>query len=47
MTLRALAALSAAALLTACGGGGVFDRGAPDEFAIARQAPLVVPPEVM
>jgi hypothetical protein len=31
--------------LTACAGGGVFNRGAPDEFAISRQAPLVIPPD--
>ena len=38
----------AALLLGACGnGGGVFgaDRGAPDEMAISRNAPLVVPPD--
>lgn len=35
----------AALTLTACGGGGVFDRERPDEFAVARQAPLVVPPD--
>ena len=33
-------------LLTACGGGGgVFNRERPDEFAVQRQAPLVVPPD--
>ncbi len=36
--------------LTACGGGqkaGVFSHGGkgPDEFAVSRQAPLVVPPD--
>ena len=36
--------------LSACGGGrgGVFasgKHGAPDEFAVARQAPLVIPPD--
>ena len=36
--------------LAACGGkqAGVFassSRGAPDEFAVARQAPLVIPPD--
>jgi hypothetical protein len=34
-----------AALLAACGGGGVFNRERPDEFAVQRQAPLVVPPD--
>ena len=33
------------AMLAACGGGGVFDRERPDEFAVQRQAPLVVPPD--
>jgi hypothetical protein len=36
----------AAAMLAACGGGtGVFNRERPDEFAVQRQAPLVVPPD--
>lgn len=36
----------AAAMLAGCGGGGgVFDRARPDEFAVQRQAPLVVPPD--
>ncbi len=26
-------------------GGGIFNRDRPDEFAVSRQAPLVVPPE--
>lgn len=39
-------AVGAAAMLTACGsGGGVFNRARPDEFAVQRQAPLVVPPD--
>ena len=32
-------------LLSACGGGGLFNRDRPDEFAVQRQAPLVVPPD--
>ena len=33
-------------LVSACGGGGgVFNRERPDEFAVQRQAPLVVPPD--
>jgi hypothetical protein len=42
-----LAALSAAMLLTGCGGGrkGAFDRARPNEFAVQRNAPLVVPPD--
>ena len=36
---------SAAILLAGCGGGGVFGRDRPDEFAVGRNAPLVVPPD--
>ena len=36
---------AAALLLSACGGGGVFGRDRPDEFAVARSAPLVIPPD--
>jgi Protein of unknown function (DUF3035) len=38
----------AAALITLSGctsGGGLFNRDRPDEFAVSRQAPLVVPPD--
>jgi hypothetical protein len=38
-------ALSAAATLAGCAGGGPFNRASPDEFAVARNAPLVVPPD--
>ena len=34
-----------AASLSACGSGGVLTRERPDEFAVQRQAPLVVPPD--
>jgi len=34
----------AAASLAACAGSGL-DRARPDEFAVARQAPLVIPPD--
>ncbi|MGB3470666.1 MAG: DUF3035 domain-containing protein [Erythrobacter sp.] len=34
-----------AVLLSACGGSGLFNRDRPDEFAVQRQAPLVVPPD--
>ncbi len=34
-----------AGLLSACGGGGIFNRERPDEFAVQRQTPLVVPPD--
>jgi hypothetical protein len=33
------------ALLAGCGGSGLFNRSRPDEFAVQRQAPLVVPPD--
>ena len=36
---------ASATLLTACGGGGFLERERPDEFAVQRQAPLVVPPD--
>ncbi|WP_068073492.1 DUF3035 domain-containing protein [Novosphingobium lentum] len=37
---------TAAGLLSACGAGGsLFNRSRPDEFAVSRQAPLVVPPD--
>lgn len=32
--------------LSACGGSsGLFNRDRPDEFAVSRQAPLVIPPD--
>lgn len=40
-----LALVSGCAMLAACGGGGLFNRDRPDEFAVQRQAPLVVPPD--
>ncbi len=45
---KSLAILGGAVLLSglsACGGGGLFDRNRPDEFAVSRQAPLVIPPD--
>ncbi len=37
---------SASAMLAGCGsGGGLVSRARPDEFAVQRQAPLVVPPD--
>lgn len=33
-------------ILSACGGGGgLMNRERPDEFAVSRQAPLVIPPD--
>ncbi|HEU4820302.1 MAG TPA: DUF3035 domain-containing protein [Qipengyuania sp.] len=41
-----IAFATAAALLTSgCASGGLFNRDRPDEFAVQRQAPLVVPPD--
>ena len=40
-----LLAAPAALLLSACAGGGLFNRDRPDEFATARAAPLVIPPD--
>ena len=47
MTRPALARLAplAALLLAGCGSTGLFERDRPDEFAVQRQAPLVVPPD--
>jgi hypothetical protein len=36
---------SASALLAGCGSSGLFNRDRPDEFAVQRQSPLVVPPD--
>ena len=33
------------AMLAACGSTGLLNRDRPDEFAVQRQAPLVVPPD--
>jgi hypothetical protein len=38
------AGLACAVLLAGCGKSG-YDRARPDEFAVARQAPLVIPPD--
>lgn len=41
-----LLAVAGSALLAGCGGGGgLFNRDRPDEFAVQRQTPLVVPPD--
>ena len=31
--------------LSGCGSTGLFNRDRPDEFAVSRQAPLVIPPD--
>ncbi|HEY0113462.1 MAG TPA: DUF3035 domain-containing protein [Allosphingosinicella sp.] len=40
-----LAATAASLLLAGCGTGGVLGRDRPDEFAVTRNAPLVIPPD--
>jgi hypothetical protein len=37
--------LIAAASLSGCGSSGLLNRDRPDEFAVSRQAPLVIPPD--
>ena len=44
--LKSIALITAtSAMLAGCGGGGILNRERPDEFAVQRQAPLVVPPD--
>ena len=38
-------AIGATLMLSGCGSSGLFNRVRPDEFAVQRQAPLVVPPD--
>jgi hypothetical protein len=44
IVLLALAA-TASLLVAGCGTSGVLGRDRPDEFAVARSAPLVIPPD--
>ncbi|GGE04986.1 hypothetical protein GCM10011515_25700 [Tsuneonella deserti] len=44
-TVTLTLATMAAAALTGCGSTGLLSRDRPDEFAVQRQAPLVVPPD--
>lgn len=41
----AMAMVGGALLLSGCSSGGLFNRDRPDEFAVQRQSPLVVPPD--
>jgi hypothetical protein len=44
--LLAAGMLTGLAALSACGsGGGLSGRDRPDEYAVSRQAPLVIPPD--
>jgi hypothetical protein len=46
MRIVPLALIAGSALaLSACGTSGVLGRDRPDEFAVARTAPLVIPPD--
>ena len=45
ISTRFALALGLAAMLAGCGGTGILNRERPDEFAVQRQAPLVVPPD--
>ena len=40
-----MASLLGVVLLSGCAGRGGLGRSGPDEFAVARQAPLVIPPD--
>ncbi len=42
---KAIVIAGGAALLASCGTSGILNRDRPDEFAVQRQAPLVVPPD--
>ncbi|WP_128891543.1 DUF3035 domain-containing protein [Erythrobacter sp. HKB08] len=45
-TTKILLIAGTSAMLAACGsGGGILGRERPDEMAVSRQAPLVVPPD--
>ncbi|MXO88671.1 DUF3035 domain-containing protein [Alteraurantiacibacter aestuarii] len=42
---RITLAIGTAAMLSACSSGLIASRERPDEFAVQRQAPLVIPPD--
>lgn len=43
--VTAAALIGVSTLLSGCGSSGLFNRERPDEFAVSRSAPLVVPPD--
>ena len=43
--LIATSLVATMASLSACGSRGIFNRDRPDEMAVSRQAPLVIPPD--
>ena len=43
--LRLSVALAGISMLAACGGTSLFNRDRPDEMAVSRQPPLVIPPD--
>jgi len=45
ISFRSSLAIASFALLGACASHGVSNRDRPDEFAVQREAPLVVPPD--
>ncbi len=45
MMLKLMLVALGSFLLASCAGGGPLDRKRPDEFAVGRQAPLVIPPD--
>jgi hypothetical protein len=45
MRIVNLTAGAAALILAGCANGGIAGRDRPDEFAVARNAPLVIPPD--
>ena len=44
-SIKITLAFAGTATLAGCGSSGLFDRERPDEFAVQRQTPLVVPPD--
>ena len=44
-TTRFIFAIGTAAMLAGCGSSMISSRDRPDEFAVQRQAPLVIPPD--